>query len=198
MIAGVFTVVTPDDCAVVDADDRRKGPSVADLAPDSVATREGGDPSAPCAQPEHLAHRAATDVEVAVQLAVRVVDRTHVDVVDREPGPMIVEQALMDIHDVWVRSVSSGDGGELADQFTGEQSTVMPEEHQQRRLAADHVGDRGARLDVEAFDAPTQHLVGEGNRWGQPRRGHLVGGNGAWPPRGCTSGGSHCIPGWPA
>ena len=143
----MLTPMFPDDAPVAHREDRRQGPRVAHFAMDAMPLANGAQPAPPCIGTEHGPHSTALHVERSVQVAARVGQGYG-------PGKQPVEErgplfrcALIHEHHRRVLGVMTYGVGELVDELTVEQSTVMTQEHQQGGAPLDHVS-KGAGLGV--------------------------------------------------
>jgi hypothetical protein len=125
MVAGVPATVFPHDPVISHGEDRRHRPCVTDLASDPMSLPERSDPARPRRRPEHREHTAPLYVEPAVQLAVRIGDRHRTGEQSIEEHRPLLDRSL--VHEDDGRVIGPlGDGvGELVDELTVEQSTVV-------------------------------------------------------------------------
>ena len=192
MVPGVFTAELDHDGTVTYPQHRGQGPGIADLSPDAVTLTGGAQTAFPGLESEHLPQASPGDLEPLVELTLGIRDREG-------PGKEAIEEhrtlfhgSLIDEHDAREEGVVAYGVGELVDELTVEQSTVVTQEHEQRRslveefpegrgleMVADHavaalfgrqVGRRHPTV-VAPMVGPGRFLLGSRDRRPRPHEG---------------------------
>ncbi len=151
MIAGVTAVGLPHDLPVTYGEECGQSPRVADLAVDEVPLAHRAQTTDPALTTEHLFHAAALHAEGFVQRTVGIGDRDRTRKESIEEHGTLFDRSLVHEDDRRVIGPLRNGVGELVDELTVEESTIVTKEHEDGRAAIENV-DQTTWIDVVSVD----------------------------------------------